>query len=40
VVLVAITTSLMAPPILRLAQNRIVHTPSEEERRVKMAALR
>lgn len=40
VVLVAITTSMMAPPILRLAQDRIAHTPAEEERRVRMAALR
>jgi Kef-type K+ transport system membrane component KefB len=40
VVLVAITTSLMAPPILRIAQDRIVGTPAEEERRVRMAALR
>ncbi|NUR31585.1 MAG: cation:proton antiporter, partial [Catenulispora sp.] len=40
VVLVAVTTSLMAPPILHLAQARIGGTPAEEERRVRLAALR
>lgn len=40
VVLVAVTTSLMAPPILRLAQARIGGTPAEEERKVRLAALR
>ncbi|ACU75206.1 sodium/hydrogen exchanger [Catenulispora acidiphila DSM 44928] len=40
VVLVAVTTSLMAPPILRLAQGRIGGTPAEEERRVRLAAMR
>jgi len=40
VVLVAVITSLMAPPILRLAQARIGGTPAEEERRVRLAAMR
>ncbi|WP_194923865.1 cation:proton antiporter [Catenulispora pinisilvae] len=40
VVLVAVTTSLMAPPILRLAEARIGGTPAEEERRVRLAAMR
>ena len=38
-VLVAITTSLMAPPILRLADRRISLTEQEEQRRERLAAL-
>ncbi len=39
-VLVAIVTSLMAPPILRLAESRISYSVQEEERRLRLAALR
>jgi len=39
-VLVAVATSLMAPPILRVAERRIAHTEQEEARRLRMAALR
>ncbi len=34
VVLIAIVTSLMAPPILRMATNRIAHSEEERLRRV------
>jgi Kef-type K+ transport system membrane component KefB len=40
VVIVAVTTSLMAPPILRVAQARIDGTAAEEERKVRLAATR
>lgn len=39
-VLVAVATSLMAPPILRVAERRIEYTEREETRRLRFAAMR
>jgi Kef-type K+ transport system membrane component KefB len=40
VILVAVLTSLMAPPLLRLAMNRMEHTVEEELREHKVLAMR
>ncbi|MFD7664669.1 cation:proton antiporter [Streptomyces sp. NPDC059788] len=39
IVLVAVVTSLMAPPVIRMAMNRIEQTPLEEQRRLAHAGV-